>query len=112
MVVPPGLGQGEISIRASIGGMQTQNGLVFSLQGVSHRIAPVCVYTSGDGGGGMVAATVTVGMAETAAMVETAAEMVAVVETVEMAAVGTVTVVTAAATVVAISTAQSAIFAA
>jgi uncharacterized protein (TIGR03437 family) len=50
VVVPQGIGQGDISIRASIGGMQTQNGPLFSLQGPT-SLPPVCI-ASGDGDGG------------------------------------------------------------
>ena len=50
LAVPPGLGDGDVSIQASVGGMPTQDGLVFSLQGVSST-PPICVYT-GDGGDG------------------------------------------------------------
>ncbi len=51
VVVPPGLGQGDISIQASIGGMLTQASAVFSLQGPSSTGPPCIVYT-GDGGDG------------------------------------------------------------
>jgi uncharacterized protein (TIGR03437 family) len=47
LTVPPGLGEGDVPIRAIIGGMETQPGVLFSLQG-SAIVIPV---TSGGGGG-------------------------------------------------------------
>jgi uncharacterized protein (TIGR03437 family) len=51
LVVPPGLGMGDIPIQASIGGMQTQKGIVFSLVGASPTV-PACI-NAGDGDGGV-----------------------------------------------------------
>jgi uncharacterized protein (TIGR03437 family) len=50
LVIPPGLGEGDLSISASIGAMPTQKGLLFSLR-ASPSTGPVCVVT-GDGGDG------------------------------------------------------------
>jgi uncharacterized protein (TIGR03437 family) len=50
LVIPPGLGEGDLFIAATIGGMPTQKGVVFSLR-ASSSTGPVCVYT-GDGGDG------------------------------------------------------------
>ena len=50
LVIPPGLGEGDLSIRAGIGGMQTQAGLLLSLQGAS-PMGSACVL-AGDGGDG------------------------------------------------------------
>ncbi len=50
LVIPAGLGQGDISVSASIGGLKTQKSLMFSLDGRS-VIPPVCV-SIGDGGDG------------------------------------------------------------
>ncbi len=48
LIVPPGLGQGEVPVQAMVGGMQTQKGVVFSLA--------LSLYTGtgtgGTGGGG------------------------------------------------------------
>ncbi len=57
LVIPPGIGQGDVPILASVGGIQTQPHAVLSLQGVT--ASAVCAYTGvtavtaqGDGGGG------------------------------------------------------------
>jgi len=52
LVLPPGLGNGDIPIEAIIGGMATQKGLMFPFQGLTSG-APVCSYVGdGDGDGG------------------------------------------------------------
>ena len=48
LIVPPGLGEGDVPIRAMIGGVQTQPGVLFSLQGFS-TIIPNPI-SSGTGG--------------------------------------------------------------
>jgi uncharacterized protein (TIGR03437 family) len=49
LIVPPGLGQGEVPIQAWVGGnYSTQGNIFFSLQG---GVFGVCVINTGDGGG-------------------------------------------------------------
>jgi uncharacterized protein (TIGR03437 family) len=49
LTVPPGLGQGDVPILAAVGGMQTQAGVLFSLQ--TSNSATFCTATGGTVGG-------------------------------------------------------------
>jgi uncharacterized protein (TIGR03437 family) len=49
LVLPPGLGQGDVPIEAIVGGLQTQKNLLFSLQGALASTS--CGSDSGGGGG-------------------------------------------------------------
>jgi uncharacterized protein (TIGR03437 family) len=52
LMVPPGLGQGDVPLQALAGGMQTQPGVVFSLQGVTPVNPNTGTGTAGVGIGG------------------------------------------------------------
>jgi len=52
VVIPPGLGKGDVPILAVVGSMQTQKSLLFSLQGGLAGISCNSAGTGGGGGGG------------------------------------------------------------